>query len=107
MKIRTIVAATSAALFSLGAFAAGDDKQKQSQSSGQSATSQSAQGSSSGQSAVLQQLQCVTHCGIGGGQTPAIVKRIRRDVDDAHDARPLEIEVTARRAPDASWLQVQ
>lgn len=33
MKIRTIVAATSAALFSLGAIAAGDDKQKQSQGS--------------------------------------------------------------------------
>lgn len=52
MKIRTIVAATSAALFSLGAIAAGDDKQKQSQGStpeksAQTQSSGAASGSSS------------------------------------------------------------
>lgn len=56
MKIRTIVAATSAALFSLGAIAAGDDKQKQSQGaspdkSAQTQSSGAASGSTSGQSA--------------------------------------------------------
>lgn len=52
MKIRTIVAATSAALFSLGAIAAGDDKQKQSQGaspdkSAQTQSSGAASGSTS------------------------------------------------------------
>jgi peptidoglycan hydrolase-like protein with peptidoglycan-binding domain len=56
MKIRTIVAATSAALFSLGAIAAGDDKQKQSQGSSadksaQTQSSGAASGSTSSQSA--------------------------------------------------------
>jgi peptidoglycan hydrolase-like protein with peptidoglycan-binding domain len=52
MKIRMIVAATTAALFSLGAMAAGDDKQKQSQSSqGQSASQPSSSGSASGSTA--------------------------------------------------------
>jgi peptidoglycan hydrolase-like protein with peptidoglycan-binding domain len=56
MKIRTIVAATSAALFSLGAIAAGDDKQKQSQGaspdkSAQTQSSGAASGSTSSQSA--------------------------------------------------------
>ena len=47
MKLRMIVAATSAALFSLGAIAAGDDKQKQSQGQQQGAQkSQSATGAS-------------------------------------------------------------
>ena len=54
MKIRTIVAATSAALFSLGAIAAGDDKQKQSQGStpeksAQTQSSGAASGSTAGQ----------------------------------------------------------
>ena len=47
MKLRTIVAATSAALFSLGAIAGGEDKQSQSQQSQPS--SSAASGSTSGQ----------------------------------------------------------
>lgn len=50
MKIRTLVAATSAALFSLGAIAAGEKEQQQSQSGQSSKQSQSAAaGASAGQ----------------------------------------------------------
>lgn len=79
MKIRTIVAATSAALFSLGAIAAGDKQQSQSQSGqGRSAPSSSAaSGSTSQQQA--------------GGQKSDLVKQAQQKLSaQGHEVGPAD-----------------
>ena len=94
MKIRTIVAATSAALFSLGALAAGD-QQKQSQgTSGQQ--SQSAQGSTAGQQSGKQSSSAASGATSGQGsqkqaQSSDLVKQAQEKLKAAgHDVGPVD-----------------
>src|SRR3990170_1722874 len=86
MKIRTIVAVTSAALFSMGAIAAGDDKQKQSQGSTpeKSAQTQSS-GAASGSSATPGQASQKQ----ASGQSSDIVKQAQQKLSQAgHQVQP-------------------
>ena len=88
MKIRTIVAATSAALFSLGAIAAGDDKQKQSQGStpeksAQTQSSGAASGSSSTPAATEKSSGAAASGATSQAQSSDLVKQAQQKLSQA------------------------